>query len=265
MYRDSDGLLWVGTLGEGLRLVDGNKTFSFSVLDGLFDDVIYGIIEDGQGRLWMACSKGIFSVSRADLRQFAAGTIKSFVSTPYSPLDGLRTVECQPGVQPAIARTKDGRLWFSTIRGVLVIDPEHFDRRLVPPAVIVEGVTVNGERRSAGDMGTLPAGLNNVDFKYTGASFIAPARITFRYTLQGLDKRGSRPDPGAKRSTPICRRDASGSGSRRARPTAPATKARAWSRSRSHPGSISTAGFFRCASWGSRSPAAPCINSASGA
>ena len=188
LYRDSDGLLWVGTLGEGLRLVDGNKTFSFSVLDGLFDDVIYGIIEDGQGRLWMACSKGIFSVSRADLRQFAAGTIKSFVSTPYSPLDGLRTVECQPGVQPAIARTKDGRLWFSTIRGVLVIDPEHFDRRLVPPAVIVEAVTVNGERRSAGEMGTLPAGLNNVDFKYTGASFIAPARITFRYTLQGLDK-----------------------------------------------------------------------------
>jgi signal transduction histidine kinase len=71
---------------------------------------------------------------------------------------------------------------------VLVIDPEHFDRRLVPPAVIVEDVTVNGERRSADNMGTLPAGLNNVEFKYTGASFIAPARISFRYTLQGLDK-----------------------------------------------------------------------------
>jgi ligand-binding sensor domain-containing protein/anti-sigma regulatory factor (Ser/Thr protein kinase) len=187
LYRDSEGLLWVGTLGEGLRLVDGNKTVSFSVLDGLFDDVIYGITEDGQGRLWMACSKGIFSVSRADLQQFAAGKIKNFVSTPYSPLDGLRTVECQSGVQPTIAKTKDGRLWFSTIRGVLVIDPEHFDRRLVPPAVIVEDVTVNGERRSAGDMGTLPAGLNNVEFKYTGASFIAPARISFKYTLQGLD------------------------------------------------------------------------------
>jgi signal transduction histidine kinase/ligand-binding sensor domain-containing protein len=188
LYRDKDGLLWVGTLGEGLRLVDGNKTFSFSVLDGLFDDVIYGIAEDDQGRLWFACSKGIFSVSRADLRQFAAGKIPSFVSTPYSPLDGLRTVECQPGVQPAIARTDDGRLWFSTIRGVLVIDPQHFDRRLVPPSVIVEAVTVNGARHSAIDIGTLPAGLNNVDFKYTGASFIAPARITFRYRLEGLDK-----------------------------------------------------------------------------
>jgi ligand-binding sensor domain-containing protein len=188
LYRDRDGLLWVGTLGEGLRLVEGNKTSSFSVLDGLFDDVIYGITEDNQGRLWMACSKGIFSVSRADLREFAAGKIHSFVSTPYSPLDGLRTVECQAGVQPAVTRTSDGRLWFSTIRGVLVIDPEHFDRRLVPPAVIVEDVTVNGARRSADHVGTLPAGLNNVEFKYTGASFIAPARISFRYMLEGLDK-----------------------------------------------------------------------------
>lgn len=188
LYRDKDGLLWVGTLGEGLRLVDGNKTSSFSVVDGLFDDVIYGITEDAQGRLWMACSKGIFSVSRSDLRQFAAGKMSSFVSTPYSPLDGLRTVECQPGVQPVIARAEDGRLWFSTIRGVLVIDPEHFDRRLVPPAVTVETVTINGARRAAGDIGTLAAGLNNVEFKYTGASFIAPARISFRYMLEGLDK-----------------------------------------------------------------------------
>jgi hypothetical protein len=29
LYRDKEGLLWVGTLGEGLRLVDGNRTFSF--------------------------------------------------------------------------------------------------------------------------------------------------------------------------------------------------------------------------------------------
>ena len=188
LYRDKEGSLWVGTLGEGLRLVDGDKTFNFSVLDGLFDDVIYGITEDNQGRLWMACSKGIFSVSRTDLLNFAAGKIPNFVSTPYSPLDGLRTVECQPGVQPAIARTSDGHLWFSTIRGLLVIDPEHFDRRLVPPSVIVEDVTVNGARRPAGDIGTLPAGVNNVEFKYTGASFIAPARISFRYMLEGLDR-----------------------------------------------------------------------------
>lgn len=187
MFRDRDGLLWVGSLGAGLRLVDGDRTFTFSVLDGLFDDVIYGIVEDDYGRLWIACSKGIFSVNRDDLRQFAAGKIAQFVSTPYSPLDGLRTVECQAGVQPAAIRAADGRLWFSTIRGVLVIDPAHFERKLVPPSVILEDVVVNGQRRRPTDIETLPAGSTNLEFNYTAASFIAPARITFRYRLDGLD------------------------------------------------------------------------------
>jgi ligand-binding sensor domain-containing protein len=187
LYRDREGLLWVGTLGDGLRLIDGEQTFSFSVVDGLFDDAIYGISEDDQGRLWMACSKGVFSVKRSDLRLFAARKIERFVSTPYSPLDALRTVEGQPGVQPAVARMRDGSIWFSTIRGALVIDPNRFDRKLIPPEVIVEDVLVNGERRRPQDLGRLPAGLNNVEFNYTGANFITPSRISFRHMLEGLD------------------------------------------------------------------------------
>jgi signal transduction histidine kinase/ligand-binding sensor domain-containing protein len=187
LYRDHDGLLWVGTLGEGLRLIDGEKIFSFSVFDGLFDDVIYGIAEDDNGRLWMACSKGIFSVSRADLREFAAGGIDRFVSTPYSPLDGLRTIECQPGVQPVVTRTRDGRLWFSTIRGLLVLDPARLERRFMAPAVAIEDVIVDGARRRAADVGALVAGRNNVEFGYTGVTFIAPTRVTFRYMLEGFN------------------------------------------------------------------------------
>jgi ligand-binding sensor domain-containing protein len=72
-YKDEDGLLWMGTTGSGLYLLNGAKPVHFSSNDGLFDDEIYGIAGDDKGQLWMACSKGIFSVYRADLRKFAAG------------------------------------------------------------------------------------------------------------------------------------------------------------------------------------------------
>ena len=188
LYEDADHLLWVGTLGDGLRLIDHGKVYSYSVLDGLFDDDIYGIVGDDHNRLWMACSKGIFSVNRSDLQRFAAGQIHSFVSTPYSPTDVLRTLESKSGVQPVAARTSDGRLWFSTIRGLLVIDPDHFDRRFAPPPVVVEDVTVDGESHHPGDIGALPPGRNNIAFRYTGLSFIVPTRITFRYKLDGFDR-----------------------------------------------------------------------------
>ena len=105
----------MGTLGGGLRLLKDGQVFNFWMRDGLFDDEIYGIAGDDRGHLWMACSTGIFSVNRSDLLQFAEGKIHKFASTPYVPTDALRTIECKPGVQPAVWKMRDGSLWFSTI------------------------------------------------------------------------------------------------------------------------------------------------------
>lgn len=192
IYRDPEGLVWLGMNGGGLRLLDDwGGQFRTSLLlmrDGLFDNEIYGIAADDQGRLWMACSKGIFSISRAELRRFAAGEIKKVSSTQYSPTDALRVVECKPGVQPAVWRMDDGRLWFSTIRGMIVLNPGHLTRNVPPPPVVIENPIVNGERESPAAIGSLAPGQKNIEFNYTGLSFVGPARLSFRYMLDGYDR-----------------------------------------------------------------------------
>ena len=70
IYTDTQGVVWFGTAGDGLLALDHGKVRRYTVRDGLFDDSIYAILGDGQGRLWMACSRGIFSVERAQLLQF---------------------------------------------------------------------------------------------------------------------------------------------------------------------------------------------------
>ncbi|HVC97596.1 MAG TPA: two-component regulator propeller domain-containing protein [Pirellulales bacterium] len=187
-YQDADGLLWIGTRGGGLRLIDGERTFRFNVKDGLYDDEIFGIVADKEDRLWMACSRGMFFVERVELRKFAAGEVKRLASTPFSPTDAQRTVECQAAVQPAVSKMRDGRVWFSTIRGVLVIDPRHMRRRLPKPAVVVEEVKVNGQPEEPRQIKSLPPGRTNLDFRYTALSFASPTRIAFRYRLEGFDK-----------------------------------------------------------------------------
>ena len=186
-YRDPEGGLWMGTLGNGLRLLEHDKITAFYMRDGLFDSEIYGIAGDSDGRLWMACSKGIYAVSRAELRKFAAGQIKAVTSNPYSPTDALRVIECKPGVQPSVFQMKDGRVWFSTIRGMLVLDP-HWQRVVPPPPVVIEDITVNGEREDAKRIATLAPGQKNIEFTFTGLSMIVPSRITFRYILENFDK-----------------------------------------------------------------------------
>jgi signal transduction histidine kinase/ligand-binding sensor domain-containing protein len=194
MYRDSEGLVWLAANGNGggLRVLDERgaqpKMSTFLVRDGLFDGEIYGIVPDDQGRLWMACSKGIFSVERAEMLRFMAGEIKKISSTPYSPTDASRVIECKPGVQPAAWRMRDGQIWFSTIRGLIVIDPEHLKRNVLPPPIVIEDPIVNGEPENAARIGDLAPGQKNLTFNYTGLSFVAPTRLTFRYRLEGYDK-----------------------------------------------------------------------------
>ena len=160
---------------------------NFPPIDGLFDNDIYGIVRDGQDRLWMACSKGIFSVARSDLRKYANGDIRRFTSNPYSPTDAQRVVESKPGVQPTVSITRDCRLWFSTTRGLIVIDPNQQRNTTAPPTVIEE-VTVNGESRNPNSIGRLGPVQKNLEFGYTGLSYLLPNRITFRYILEGFDK-----------------------------------------------------------------------------
>ncbi|MGA3201566.1 MAG: two-component regulator propeller domain-containing protein [Bryobacteraceae bacterium] len=188
LYGDPEGLMWIGTAGAGLRLLDHGKMTTFYVRDGMFDNEIYGIIRDDQDRLWMACSKGLFSVSRSDLLSFAAGKLKKLTSFPYSPTDALRTIESRSGVQPGSMRMQDGRLWFSTIRGLFVIDPKHLTLDIPAPPVVIEETTVNGERVAPQAIAAIPPGLKNLEFTYSGLTFLQPSRVQFRYILDGFDK-----------------------------------------------------------------------------
>ena len=187
-YKDAHGVLWLGTEGNGLWLWNDDKMQQFTVRDGLHDDTIFGITADDQDSLWMACSKGIFNVRRADLRQFAAGKLAKLTCVPFSPMDAQRTIECQDGAQPVVWKMDDGRLWFSTIRGMLVVDPENLLRSLPPTPVVVEEVVVNGQHERPDTLVKLLPGAKNLQFRYSALSFVVPTRIKFRYRLEGFDR-----------------------------------------------------------------------------
>lgn len=191
LFRDSEGFLWIGGVGSGLHLLDGGRQVDFSMNDGLFDDEIYGIAADDRGALWFASSTGIFSVSRRQLLDFSARRIHHLTSTPFSPLDGLQTVECKPGVQPAAWRMRDGWLSFSTIRGLIAIDSARLTLKMDPPPVIIEGVGIDGRSQMASYQAAphqLSPRDRNLEFRYTAPSLRSPQRITFRYKLEGFDR-----------------------------------------------------------------------------
>jgi len=191
LYEDADGVLWIGTIGGGLRSFDGSTTRHFSMRDGLFDDDIFAIVPDTMGRLWMACSKGIFTVERQHLLDFAAGKIQRITCSSFAPTTALHTTECKTGVSPGAAAMNDGSLWFSTTHGIMVLNPARLPRRLPQPQVVIEEIAVDGHVQPDIQLASplsLPAGRKNLAFRYTALSFIISPRIAFRYQLEGFDK-----------------------------------------------------------------------------
>ena len=177
---------WMGTLGSGLLRWENGKLAHVRVKDGLYDNRIYGILRDDQANLWMASSKGIFRVSQRELEDFADGKLRSVTSMPFST--GQLRFECQSGVQPAAWRTHDGRLWFSTTSGLVVVDPNHLVNNTVRPPVEVTAIVVNGQRIDAHGPLRLKPFEKNVEIRYAGLTFVSPEKVTFRYKLEGYDK-----------------------------------------------------------------------------
>ena len=190
VYEAADGSLWIGTYGGGLNRMKDGKFSQVTTKDGLFDNIVSRILEDKRGNLWMSCNRGIFRVRLAELNDFADGKTKSITSIPYGVGDGMRSSETNGGNQPAGWKTADGRLWFPSLKGVVVIDPEKINP--LPPPVVIEKVIA--DQRAVEVSGSFSSnveispGHGDLELHYTALSYTAPEKIRFKYRLDGYDK-----------------------------------------------------------------------------
>jgi ligand-binding sensor domain-containing protein/signal transduction histidine kinase len=187
IYEDNDGVLWIGTYDGGLARYKDGKFVSYSVKDGLFSNGVFQILEDAHANLWISCNRGIYRVSKRDLNEFADGVRTNVTSVAYGKIDGMHSVECNGGIWPAGTKTSDGRLWFPTLDGVAVIDPEAIAYDLQPPPVIIESALLDRTPLAVGAPLSIHAGGRNLEIHYTAPTFVKAAQAHFKYKLEGLD------------------------------------------------------------------------------
>jgi len=185
IHQDSSGTLWIATYGGGLNRFRDGRFKAITTKDGLPDNLLLGLFEDGEGNLWFSSNQSVFRLSLKDLNDFADGRI-SFVSpASYGTAEGMRSTESNGG-SPAGWKTRDGRIWFPTLRGVVAIDPTAGDR--LPPPVMVEEARANQWALARNGRTSVPPGNNTFDFRFTALSFSAPEKLHFKYRLEPFDK-----------------------------------------------------------------------------
>lgn len=132
IYQDKKDNLWIGTNGGGLNMLTPDlKTFKhYTIYDGLPANVIYGILEDDDGILWLSTTNG---VSRFNPE---SGTFRN-----YDKLDGLQSNEF---TYTASCKTSDRKLLFGGIEGFNMFKPADIkDNMNIPPVYITELLIFN--------------------------------------------------------------------------------------------------------------------------
>lgn len=200
MLQDRDGALWIGTNGGGLNRIKDGKITTITTKEGLFNDVVYCILEDDVGFIWGACNKGIYRVRKSDMDDVAEGKCKQISSQDFGVAEGMMSVECNGGSNPAGWKAADGRLWFPTVKGAVAADPRKVELNPLPPSVILETFLVNDSdmltKETLGDTAVkssdiameLSAHTDKIEFHYTAPWFVASERVKFKYILEGYDK-----------------------------------------------------------------------------
>lgn len=186
--EDSKGFIWFSTDRGGICRYDKHsETFqSFSVRDGLPDDVSYKILEDKYGNLWFGTNAGLvrFNPESKEIRTFTSN-------------DGLYGE--QFNYKSAFAATS-GLFYFGGFNGLVVFNPYELQENDFIPPVYITNVSIANKRMGIDDPDspltqsiihtqkiTLNHYQSNIAFQFAVLSYSSPNANKYAYKMEGID------------------------------------------------------------------------------
>lgn len=179
--------LWVG--GEfGLAFFDGERFRLVNAAGGETFNGVSGIVEASDGAIWINESRGIVYIPSAEIRLALENPAYTVQYRLFDFLDGLLGDTQQNKPFPTAIKGSDGRLWFSTNKGVVWINPARLSTNTVPPPVSIKSLSIDEQKYELSESLQLPQGTTSLRFDYTALSLSVPERVRFKYQLEGVDK-----------------------------------------------------------------------------
>ncbi len=186
---EPDKILWLGTAGGGLNRFDKQtETFThFTEKDGLPNNVVYAILSDNEGNLWMSTNQGLAKFNPR------THTFKNF-----DIKDGLQDNEFN---SCAYFKSASGELFFGGISGFNAFYPEDVrDNPHAPPVVITDFQIFNKSVSFKNPDSPLKKPITETDeimlsyehkvfsFEFAALDFTEPSKNQYAYRMDGFDK-----------------------------------------------------------------------------
>ncbi|UCE05156.1 MAG: hypothetical protein JSW07_16265, partial [bacterium] len=182
--RQNEDIVWIGYFGSGFDKLDlKNQTIThYTQQDGLANDMVYSILPDDEGNLWVSTNKG--------LSKFNPKT-ESFIN--YDLLDGLQSNEFNAGAYYKSQQT--GELFFGGVNGFNCFFPDKIEVNQNIAPIAITSFKIFDEEISD-QIGPMFKGKeieltyreNFFSFEFSALDYTNVTKNQFAYKLEGLDE-----------------------------------------------------------------------------
>jgi signal transduction histidine kinase/ligand-binding sensor domain-containing protein/DNA-binding NarL/FixJ family response regulator len=191
LFEDSKGGIWLGTFGSGadrvVRNKDGKLNIThFNTENGLSNDVIFGILEDNEGFIWLSTENGI---NRLDP--------KSNKVVIYNSYNGLTFNNFS---ENTCFRKSDKTLCFGGFRGIELIYPQNLLPETIVPSIELTGFMLFNKEVSVNQTGSpltrnisftgsviLKYNQSSFSIDYSALEFLDPGKVNYEYKLENFE------------------------------------------------------------------------------
>jgi signal transduction histidine kinase/ligand-binding sensor domain-containing protein len=182
---DADGSVWAAT-PRGIVHWKNGEMKTLSSRNGLPCDGIFGAIRDNHATLWINTQCGLIAIADSELERWWQQPDRMVTIRLLDAFDGA--IPGASTLQPPVAKSPDGRLWFANGAALQMLDPGGLRTNRIPPPVYVEEVRADRKDYAIGGLVRLPARSRDIEIGYTALSFSIPQKVRFRYKLEGRDQ-----------------------------------------------------------------------------
>lgn len=189
IFQDNKSDYWIGTDGNGLVHVknDFSSIVTYTKNQGLPNDVVYGILPDNFGNLWLSTHSGL-SKFNIDLKTF----------DNYDVHDGLQSNEFN---FDAYSMNSTGEFVFGGVNGFNMFYPSAIKKNDTSLPVVLTEFKINEKAEQIGDENSsLTKPISETDevvlnhnqslfsFEFIGLNYSRPDKNEYAYMLEGLNK-----------------------------------------------------------------------------
>ncbi len=188
LHLDKNKVLWIGTFGGGLNMLNikTGEMASFTERNGLANNVVFGILEDGNENLWLSTNNGLSKFNKKT-KQFRN----------YDASEGLQSNEFYWG---ASFKNKDGSLMFGGVNGLNIFFPDQIQNNTNIPPIVISDFQIFNRPVGIGQDSILEKSISYTEmlqlkyshsvlsFSFSALNYNYPEKNQYAYMLEGFDE-----------------------------------------------------------------------------